>query len=197
MKLTSSPVKNSSITSRSPERRKRRFRLRSILRDHHALSRRQASAFSTTGNPNRSSAARACSARSHHHVTQPSESRLRKEVLGDKLCCLRVARPRRSGPTIRRPRARYRPRCPRPAAPPVRLPSGRVAVRQPAPAERHPGNLAHIPGFPGAANTSTPADCASFQAKRMLSAPAADHQYFHSAQNPAPHPYNGNNARKV
>src|ERR1039457_6829299 len=164
IKLTSSPVRNSSITSLPFRVARAASASAASWATTTPLPAASPSAFRTTGKPKRPSAMRAWEA----------FSAVVYAAVGMPLCCkksfAKILLPSRRaasafGPTMRKPRARKAS-----TMPPTSGTSGPTTVRS-APVRRaasrgSPGTQVAnraMPGFPGHANTSTPSDCASFQ----------------------------------
>src|ERR1022692_4171612 len=166
MKLTSSPVRNCSITSLPFRVARAASASAASCATTTPLPAARPSAFRTTGKPKRPNAIRAWDA----------SSTVTYSAVGMRLCrrksFAKILLPSRRaasalGPTIRKPWERKASTTPATSGT-----SGPTTVRS-APTRRaasrgSPGTQVAtraMPGFPGHANTSTPGDCASFQHK--------------------------------
>src|SRR5664280_1838216 len=166
IKLTSSPVRNSSITSRPFSVPSAASASAASCATTTPLPAARPSAFRTTGKPKRPNAIRAWKA----------SSPVMYSAVGILLCWkksfAKILLPSRRaasafGPTMRKPWERKASTTPATSGA-----SGPTTVRS-APTRRaasrgSPGTQVAtraMPGFPGHANTSTPGDCASFQHK--------------------------------
>src|ERR1039457_1226695 len=166
IKLTSSPVRNSSITSLPFRVARAASASAASWATTTPLPAASPSAFRTTGKPKRPNAIRAWKA----------SSTVTYSAVGIPLCWkksfAKILLPSRRaasafGPTMRKPRERKASTTPATSGT-----SGPTTVRS-APTRRaasrgSPGTQVAtraMPGFPGHANTSTPGDCASFQHK--------------------------------
>ena len=181
MKLTSSPRRNSSITSRPVQRRERRLGFGAIVRDDDAFARRQAVGFENH-RESRSGPARGARPSAFSTVTNSAvgiplcTKKFFAKILLPSSCAASAV-----GPDDRAGRARGTgPRCLPPAALPARPPSGRRRrFRFGSRRQRHAGRDLRDARIAGRGEDFDALRLRQFPGQRMLAPAAADHQNLH------------------